>query len=39
MNTKRNLYELLRVKNILGILDGDINFGQIETDSDKTIPI
>lgn len=39
MKTKNNLFELLRVKNILNILDGDITFGQIETNTDKAIPI
>jgi len=39
MNKQKNPFELLRVKNILSILDGDIQFGQIETDTDKAITI
>lgn len=39
MKPQKNLYGLLRVKNILSILDGDIEFGRIETDTGKDIPI
>lgn len=39
MKPQKNLYGLLRVKNILSILDGDIEYGRIETDTGKDIPI
>lgn len=31
----QSYFELLRAKNILAILDGDVDFGEIETDSSK----
>lgn len=39
MKQQKNLYELLRVKNILSILDGDAEFGKIETDTNESISV
>ena len=32
---EKNLFELLREKSILAILDGDVDFGEIETTDSK----
>ena len=39
MKHQKNLYELLRVKNILSILDGDAEFGKIETGTNESISV
>lgn len=36
---EKNLFELLREKSILAILDGDVDFGEIETTDSKNIKI
>lgn len=33
--SEKNLFELLREKSILAILDGDVDFGEIETTDSK----
>ena len=35
MSKAQNNFELLRTKNILAILDGDVDFGEIEVDSNR----
>lgn len=35
MPAQENLFELLRNKSILAILDGDVDFGEIETNDSK----
>lgn len=37
MDTKNNLYNLLRNKKIIAILDGDEKFGEIEVDDDSIV--
>lgn len=34
---EKNMFELLREKSILAILDGDVDFGEIETTDSKKI--